>query len=422
MATPVIMPKFGMAQEEATIVHWFKEEGEQVVAGELLLEVTTDKVNMEVEAPASGILRGIQHGENETVPVTQVIAYLVPSGEAWVQPSVGEETAAISQPATTVKASPLAHRLAAEHAIDLAQVPGTGPGGQVSRSDVERYLAAQAAPPSAKVRATPAARRLAREQQVNLPTLTGTGPRGRIQEADVRRAVSQASPARRAGTVVPLQGMRAAIARRMQQSYQTAPHIHLTLSADVTAAETVRERWSGYSEEKVSLTALIVKVCAWALRRHPAVNATLDGEGIHLWDDVNIGVAVALPEGLIVPVLHQADGMPLAEMARRLQDLAERARQGTLRPDDVEGGTFTITNLGMFGIESFDPILNPPQAAILGVGAAVLMPVAWQGEIALRPKMQLTLAADHRILDGAVAAQFLQSVRAAIEEPSLLLV
>jgi pyruvate dehydrogenase E2 component (dihydrolipoamide acetyltransferase) len=422
MATPVIMPKFGMAQEEATIVRWFKKEGDAVAAGEPLLEVTTDKVNMEVEAPTSGILRGIQHGEGETVPVTQIIAHLVSPDETWVPPQQREKPAVASEPEAVIKASPLAQRLAKEHAIDLAQVPGTGPGGQVSRSDVERYLASRAAPTSEKIRATPAARRLAREQNVNLQTVSGTGPRGRIQEADVRQAVTPTAPARRAGTVIPLQGMRAIIARRMQQSYQAAPHIHLNLSADVAAAEAARERWSAHSEEKISLTVLIVKACAWALRRHPLVNSTLDEEGIHLWDDVNIGVAVALPEGLIVPVVHQADEMPLAEMARRLQDLAARARQGTLKPGDVEGGTFTVTNLGMFGVESFDPILNPPQAAILGVGAAVPTPVAWQGQIAIRPRMQLTLAADHRVLDGATAAQFLQDVRAAIEEPSLLLV
>jgi len=215
--------------------------------------------------------------------------------------------------------------------------------------------------------------------------------------------------------------MRAAIARRMQQSYQTAPHIHLSLSADVTAAEATRQRWSEHSGEKISLTVLIVKACAWALRRHPIVNSTLDEEGIHLWEEVNVGVAVALPDGLIVPVLHQADLKPAEVLARQLQDLSERARQGRLRADELEGATFTITNLGMFGIEAFDPILNPPQSAILAVGAAVPTPVAWEGEVVIRPRMQLTLAADHRVLDGAVAARFLQDVRAAIEDPTLIL-
>jgi len=288
---------------------------------------------------------------------------------------------------------------------------------------VERHLTAQAAEAADKVRATPAARRAARETGVDLRTVVGRGPRGRIQEADVRQAAIAPvpSPTRRAGSVIPLQGMRAIIARRMQQSYQTAPHIHLSLSADVSAAEATRQRWSDYSGEKISLTVLIVKACAWALRRHPIVNSTLDDEGIHVWDEINIGVAVAVPDGLIVPILHQADIRPVEELARKLQDLSERARQGELRLDEVEGGTFTITNLGMFGIESFDPILNPPQSAILGVGAAVPTPVAWEGAVAIRPRMQLTLAADHRVLDGAVAARFLHDVKAGIEEPTLLL-
>lgn len=434
MATPVIMPKFGMAQEEATIVRWFKREGESVTAGEPLLEVTTDKVNMEVEAPASGILRGVQYAENATVPVTRVIAHIVRADETWTAPSSAEEAIA-SQPATTElpargrgRVSPLAQRLAAEHGVDLTEVVGTGPDGQITREDVERHLAAQKAslrtggePPSpGKVRATPAARRLAREQGIELRALIGTGPRGRVQAVDVRQAAAR-MPGQRTGKVVPLQGMRAIIAQRMQRSYQSAPHIHLTLSADVTALETARAQLSARADgEKISLTAFIVKACAKALRRHPLVNSTLDEEGIHIWDEVNVGVAVALPEGLIVPVLHRADQMSLVEVAQRLQDLAERARRGALRPHEVEGGTFTITNLGMYGIESFDPILNPPQVAILAVGAAIPTPMAWQGGIAVHLRMQLTLAADHRVLDGATAAQFLADVRNELEKPDRL--
>ena len=434
MATPVIMPKFGMAQEEATIVRWFKREGDAVTAGEPLLEVTTDKINMEVEAPASGILRGIKYEENETVPVTRVIAYIAQPGEAWASSPSEEATtprpARPTAPATTApspQASPLAQRLAEEHAVNLTQVVGTGMGGQITRSDVERYLATRAAQPRGegkpsldKVRATPAARRLARERGIDMCALTGTGPRGRVQAADVLQVIARTAEPK-VGKLVPLQGMRAVIARRMQQSYQTAPHIHLTLSADVTALEATRAQGAtDGSSAKISLTAFIVKACTEALRRHPIVNSTLDEEGIHLWDEINIGIAVALPEGLIVPVLHRADAMPLAELSQRLRDLSERARRGALRPDEVEGGTFTVTNLGMYGVESFDPILNPPQSAILGVGAAVPTPVAWQGGIAVRLRMQLTLAADHRVLDGATAAQFLQDVRTGLEQPSLL--
>lgn len=433
MATPLIMPKFGMAQEEATIVRWFKGEGDEVKLGEPLLEVTTDKVNMEVEATSSGILRGLRHGEGDVVPVAIVIGYIVEAGEKWTPP---EEEPKITAPIDDNEAAPIetepvratavARRLAEEQGTDLHQIAGTGPRRQITRSDVERFLAttAQTPDPAGKVRATPAARRIAQEEGIDLSAVTGTGPRGRIQEADVRQTlaalpIQQVPP--RAGSVLPLTGMRAAIAQRMQQSYQTAPHIHLTLSADVSEAEAARLRWAERTGEKVSLTVLLVKACAWALRHHAAVNATLDDEGIHLWDEINIGVAVALPDGLIVPVLRQADTKPVGTLARELRDLSQRAQEGQLRPDEVSGGTFTLTNLGMFGIESFDPILNPPESAILGVGVAVPTPVVLNDEVAIRPRMQLTLAADHRALDGAMAAQFLQDVKAAIEDPVLLL-
>jgi len=411
MATVVIMPKFGMAQKEATIVRWLKGEGERVAAGEPLLEVTTDKVNMDVEAPASGVLRAIKYGPGEVVPVTEAIAYIAAPGETIYLPESSELSGRYA--ATNPKATPLARRVAEEKGVALAEVTGSGPGGRITRGDVEQV--------AGKVRATPAARRVAREAGMELSAIAGTGPKGRIQEADVRQAAAAPAAPRRKGTVIPLQGTRAIIARRMQQSYQTAPHIHLSLSADVTEAEAARVRWAGRSEQKISLTTLIVKACAWALRRHPLVNSTLEEDDIHLWDEINIGVAVALPEGLIVPVIRQADTKHIELLAKELQDLSERARQGKLRPDEVEAGTFTITNLGMFGIESFDPILNPPQSAILGVGRAVPTPVARDGQVVIRPVMQLTLAADHRVLDGAMAARFLQDVQAGLEDPTLLL-
>lgn len=423
MAVPVIMPKLEMAQETATLLEWLKQEGDHIEKGEPLMAVETDKVTVEIESPGSGILAGVRADPQQEVPVTEVIAYIVEPGEEVPEEPAVTQPAARATPA--VSATPVARRLAAAEGVDLSTLVGTGPRGQITKADLEAVLAAPMRPAveevPEKVRATPAARRVAREAGVDLRTVSGTGPRGRIQEADVRRAAAVTALPLRAGTVIPLEGMRAAIARRMQQSYQTAPHIHLSLSADVTAAEATRQRWSEHSGEKISLTVLIVKACAWALRRHPIVNSTLDEEGIHLWEEVNVGVAVALPDGLIVPVLHQADLKPAEVLARQLQDLSERARQGRLRADELEGATFTITNLGMFGIEAFDPILNPPQSAILAVGAAVPTPVAWEGEVVIRPRMQLTLAADHRVLDGAVAARFLQDVRAAIEDPTLIL-
>lgn len=417
MATPVIMPKFGMTQEEATIVRWYKEEGDTVVAGEPLLEVTTDKVNMDVEAPTSGILRGIAYGEGDTVQVTKTLAYLVAPDESWATPMEQPISEGSPAPGARSKATPVARRVAEAEGVDWRGISGTGPGGRITRADVERELAIRA---TGKVRATPAARRVAREKGIDLGGLVGTGPKGRIQEADVHVA-ARALPAQPAETVVPLTGMRGVIAQRISESYRTAPHIHLSLSVDTTAAEAARQMWAQRTEARISLTVIIVKACAWVLRHHPHVNATLDQAGLHLWEDINIGVAVAVPDGLIVPVIRQADRKPVEALAQELHDLAEKARQGRLRPQDVEGGTFTITNLGMFGIESFDPILNPPEVAILGVGAAIPTPVAQGEQVTIRPVMRLTLAADHRALDGVAAARFLQDVRAGIEEPILLL-
>ena len=431
MATPVIMPKFGMSQEEGTIVEWLKREGDRVEAGEPILEVTTDKVNMDVEAPATGILRGITAKPDEIVPVTQTLAYVVAPDEPWAspespqafsasQPEAPGPAAAQGESEHPVRATPLARRVAAEHGVDLTEVQGLEPGGRIKRADVEQHLR--------KVRATPAARRVAREASLDLGSVSGSGPRGRVQEVDVRRrmdlgeAPGWRKPERGdASRLVPFAGTRAVIAQRMSQSYRTAPHIHLSISADVSAAQEARERWVERTGSKVSLTVLLCKVCAWALERHPAVNSTVDEAGVRIWESVNVGIAVALEEGLIVPVVRRANTKGIAQLAEEIGDLAQKAREGSLRAEEVTGGTFTLTNLGMFGIESFDPIINPPQCAILGVGVAMPTQVVRGGESAIRPMMQLTLAADHRALDGASAARFLRDLKAGIEDPALLL-
>lgn len=419
MAVPVIMPKFEMSQETATLIQWLVEEGQAVEKGQPLLEVETDKVTMEIEAPASGILAHINASPGAEVPVTEIIAYVLEPGEALEAPSVAEREVG-------PRATPVARRLAADLDVDLATVAGSGPAGRITKADVVASAGpstlAEAVP---RPRATPAARRIAREMGIDLAAVAGSGPRDRIQAADVVLAAPEAAEQPEAapadGMLVPLTGMRATIARRMTESYRQAPHIHLTRSVDVGEAEAARQHWSERYGERISLTVLLVKACAWALRRHPAVNATIDQEGVRRWHQVNVAVAVALPDGLIVPVIKQADVRPLTELARELTQLTEQAKQGTLRPDQVSGGTFTLTNLGMFGVEAFDPILNPPQVAILGVAAVIPTVVPLDGDITIRPRMQLTLAADHRALDGAVAALFLQDVSEAIEHPSTLL-
>ncbi len=456
MAIPIIMPKFGMTQEEATVLRWLRQEGDTVEQGDPLLEVETDKVVMEVEAPASGLLGGILVQKGDVVPVTEVIAFILQPGEK-VPDEHAAPVSATEEPQVR-RATPVAQRMAVEAGIDLNQVPTSDPAGKIKRQDVENYLAQLATAsvepsiaPSVTVkgkkpRATPAARRVAREHGLDLAQLEGRGPRGRVQEADVVAAIRQMRPeiapppglaAPPGAEVVPLQGMRRTIATRMKQSYQTAPHITLTVEADMSAAQALRHELNARAETvsapRISFTAILVKVCAWALQRHRWVNASLRSgtgneaseEAIHLHEWSNVGVAVALDEGLIVPVVRQAERLGIAEIARQLQDLTDRARQGLLTPDDVSGGTFTITNLGMYGIEHFTAIINPPESAILAVGRiakrAIVMEREAGDEVVIRPMMHMTLSADHRVLDGAVAARFLQDVVEALEHPSLLL-
>jgi pyruvate dehydrogenase E2 component (dihydrolipoamide acetyltransferase) len=432
VAKEVIMPKFGFTQETAELVAWLKHEGEAVEQGEPIAEVTTDKVNMEVEAPASGVLAGTRVQVGEVVPVTSVIAYILAPGES--RPAAAPPQA----PAAAGRATPVAQRMAADAGIDLNAIPADA-AGRITRQAVERYLAQRsAAPPrpgDGRVRAAPAARRLAREHGLDLATVPGSGPRGRVQSSDVRAALADretppaasAQPSAVGDTVIPLAGMRRTIAERMQQSYQTAPHITFTVEADMSAALALRQelnaRATAAGEPPVSVTAILVKLCAWALRRHRWLNASLADDGIHLHSAINIGVAVALDEGLIVPVVREADTLGLREIVVRLRDLTERARQNRLRLEDVTGGTFTISNLGMFGIDHFTAILNPPETGLLAVGHIAKRQVVIEreggDEVAIRPMMHLTLSVDHRVVDGATAARFLRDLHDVLEYPAL---
>jgi pyruvate dehydrogenase E2 component (dihydrolipoamide acetyltransferase) len=432
MPVPVIMPKFEMAQESGKVLRWLKQEGEAVTKGEAILEVETDKVAMEVEAPASGTLVGIRVGPGAVVPIGQPIAYILLPGEVW-EGAPGASPAA--SPAGAPRATPVAERIAQAHGVDLSAVPGTGPGGRVTKADVEAFLAQRAA--EGKVKAAPAARRLARELGVDLQQVKGTGPGGRIQSEDVRRAAEALragvspealeAPARPAiRRRVPLAGMRRIIAERMSRSVREAPQFTVSIDVEMGRAMAIVEDLAAWTEReggpRVTLTALLVKACAWALRRHPALNATLEGEEILEWEDVNIGVAVAVPEGLVVPVIPEADRRGVWEIARMLEEKVGRAREGRLRPEDVQGGTFTLSNLGMYGIDRFTAILNPPQAGILAVGRVAKRPVVGEGdEVVVRPVATLTLTADHRVIDGAQAAQFMETLRAVLERPGLLL-
>ena len=442
----IIMPKFGFNQETAEIVNWLVKPGERVERGQPIAEVTTDKINMEVEAPESGVIDGLQYQQGAVVPVTVVIGYILSPGETLpagfvatgqVATPAAQQEAKPEPPQSKVQATPLATRIAQDQGVDLGQLQGSGPGGRVQRKDVEAYLY-QAGPPG-KVRAVPAARRLARERGVDLAELRGSGVRGRIQSSDVPAAMQQIPaastpppPATTSGMyntalreIIPLVGMRRTIAERLQKSAQEAPHITFDIDVDVSAAEALRGRANNLlkpGQKRVSLTAILAKSVAWALQRNPLLNAwmlnTPQGQEIHVLASVNLGIAVALETGLIVPVVPNAASKGILQLSEEINDLAERARSAKLRPDEVAEGTFTLTNLGMFGIDRFSAIINPPQVAILAASRISKQFIPGENDQpVVRPLMTLTLSADHRAVDGAVAARFMADLRQALEKP-----
>lgn len=441
MAEAIIMPKFEMSQEIGTIVEWSKKEGDQVEKGEPILVVETDKVTMDVESPAAGILAGLRGQPGESIPVTEVIGYILKPGEALPKQSAPPvvntaEVESSKAPEKAATATPVAQRMAEKAGVDVSSISGSGPSGKVTKADVasalekpsggETYEDAAAG----KVRATPAARRIAREQQMDLDGIAGSGPRERVQAEDVQAAAASVSRAalqpRTAGESIPFSGMRKKIAERMTVSYQTAPHIYMTLAVEMSAFEDFRSRLNERADRNgsahVSATAIIVKAASWALLRHPLLNSALRNDMIEMQAETNIGVAVALENGLIVPVVKGVEQMGIGEAAQVINDLAQRARKSQLQPAEVAGGTFTISNLGAFGIEQFTAILNPGQTGILAVGAIQEEVVPdGEGGIAVLPMMRITLGLDHRVADGASGARFLADLRDALQEPELML-
>ena len=415
MATAVIMPKVDMVMETGTLVEWLKEEGAQVEKGDPLFVIMTDKAGIEIESPASGFLAGVTAKPDDVVPVTETIAYILAEGEelpaeAAAPPPAAPPAAKVEQAALTPVAPPQAAPFAA---------PAPGPG-------------------DGKIRATPVARRMASELGVNLALVQGRGPRGRVHKADVLAFAEQGVqapampaaaavplPSARQKKVVPLAGARKIIAERMSYSAFTAPHITLTLSVDMTEAARLRSHLLASIEERtglrLSFTAILARAVAATLPRHPTLNASLSGDQVIVWEDVHIGIATSIEDYLIVPVLREAQSKDLEQIVTDLGDLVERARAKRLTPAEMSGSTFTISNLGMFGIESFTAIINPPEAAILAVGKIVKTPVEVEGQIELRPTMHLTLSADHRIVDGATGARFLADLKTNLENPYLLI-
>jgi pyruvate dehydrogenase E2 component (dihydrolipoamide acetyltransferase) len=406
VASEVKLPRLGQGMESGTINKWLKNEGDQVAKGEPLFEVDTDKVTQEVESDFEGVLLKIVQREGEA-PVGQTIAYIG---------AEGEEVAAAEPEA----APPEAPQPGAQ-----PQEPRSEPQQPSSRS---ANVVETPASNGGRVKASPLARRIARERGIELSSLAGTGPDGRIVAEDVERA--QARPAApTAPTAVPageiervaLTNVRKTIARRLTAAWQ-APVFQLTVSADMTRAnELVARSRELYPDVRPTVTDLLSKVCAQALMRHRDVNVQYADDALLRFPTANVGIAVAAPQGLIVPVLRSVERLSLAEVAGARADAVARAREGKLTTQDLEDGTFTISNLGMFGVEQFVAVLNPPQAAILAVGAATDTPVARDGHVVVRPMLTLTLTVDHRAVDGAEGADFLRTVKQFVEDPALAL-
>ena len=483
MAQLFNMPQLGSTMEEGTILKWHKNEGDTVRAGEVLLEIETDKASMEVEAPVDGVVRKILALADAVVPIRQPIAILAgadepieallaaagvggrqtPTGSApppaavQAPPSTPESSAVLPTPAANgvaapVFISPRARRIADEKGVAVALLAGrgTGPQGRVIERDVEAFVAAQAARPAGAAtaesnqriapRTTPLAARMADDLGIDLNDLTTGLPGSRVRREDVLRHAETARPTVGAApaappksdgapagvTVLAFGGMRKRIADNVVKSAFSAPHVTLTLEVDMTACAEFRTRLIPEVEKiygtRLSFTDVLVKATARALGEHPLLNAALVGNEVHLFAQKNIGVAVALEEGLIVPVVKRAEQKSLGVISAELKQLVERSRTGKFTSDDLSGGTFTITNLGSFGIDVFDPIIVTGQAAILGIGRIADKPIVLQKQVVVRSMMNLCLSFDHRILDGAPAARFLQRLKELLENPVLVLI
>jgi pyruvate dehydrogenase E2 component (dihydrolipoamide acetyltransferase) len=445
MPTDVIMPALEMAQETGKVVHWLKRPGDAVRKGEPIVEIETDKVTVEIEAPASGVLRDVTANEGDVVPVGRTIALIVAAGEAAVAAAAAPVMPAASaaatgaipaapqaggSPAGAVKASPLARRIAEQHGVDLGRISTAS--GRIEKADVLAYV--ESRKPAAAgngragrlVAASPKARRLAAERGLDLAALRGSGPGGAVLADDVPAAARPAAtPARSAPPREAAPGVGTVwriMAERMTASWTTVPHFYLVREVNVSRLAAWLEQARKQTGAHVTYTDLLVKLVAAALSRHPRANASWRDGAIAQNADINIGLAVAIDDGLVVPVIHRADSLRLPEIAARRADVVGRAQAGKLRPADIQGGGFTISNLGMFGVDAFSAIVNPPQAAILAVGRIADRVVALNGQPAVQPTMVLTLSCDHRALDGARAAQFLGTLADLVEEPLALLV
>jgi len=376
MVNKVIMPKLGETMEEGEIIRWLKKEGEEIKEGEPLLEIATDKANMEVEAPVSGVLRKILASEGKLVPVTEVIAYIADSMEEEIPGEVeeeGEETEE-APPSRMIKASPLAKKLAREHNVDLSKVEGTGPGGRIVKEDVLKLIKKE------------------------------SPPEGETALSNVWKIVAD----------------------RMQKSKREIPHFYLTAEVNFSQIARMREELNVELTQgkgiHLTYTDLLIKACGYGLKEVPRINSTFKEGKIYSSSEINVGLAVAREEGLVVPVIKNVDRKDLFQIAEEREELIKKAKENRLSLEELEGSSFTLSNLGMFGIKNFNAIINPPQVCILAVGEIKDRVVADQGKIEIRPVVEMTLSCDHRVIDGLIGAKFLQKIKERLERPSLLLI
>lgn len=433
MAKKIVMPKLGLTMKEGKLAKWYKREGDQVQVGDKLFSIETDKITNDAEATEAGILRKIIVQDGQTVPIMEPVGIVAGADEdissllsevPETSSDKTEEKVQVGKKAPEpekkiertgkVKISPVAKKLAEEEGIDFESIQGTGPGGRIVLDDVKNAIENKG-----RTKASPAAEKVAKEKGIDI---SGISSQSRVMKEDVLRAdreAQYASMAQPEDRRIPLTTMRKIIGERMSESAHTAPTVNFTISVDMTNLKALREELK--SERSLTYTDLIVKVTSLLLLEHPYLNCSLDGEEIILRNYVNMGVAVALEDGLLVPVVKNAHMKKLGVISDEIKDLSYRAKTNQLLTDEIEGGTFTITNIGMFGIESFTPIINQPESAILGVNAIIDTPVVVGGCVCTKPIMKLSLTADHRTVDGAVAAMFLARLKEMLEHPLKIL-
>jgi pyruvate dehydrogenase E2 component (dihydrolipoamide acetyltransferase) len=433
MAVELQMPKLGATMEKGTIIEWLKEEGDQVTVGEPILEIMTDKINIEVEAPIQGVLLKKLYEIDSEVPVLETIAYIGETGEEIVETTSNRDVQAgivkkdnntqVQQSLNTtvatktltrkIRRTPAALKLAKANGIDLQLVHGSGPNNRIQVRDVELFLDGQ------KLKISPLAKKIASVQQIDINTLQPSSTK--IVKEDVTKKLR-----RNKSNSVSYKGIRKVVGERMAQSSATVPHVTLHTTIDMTKAIELRkmllEKIQSRTGFRLSYTEILIKSVAHALKSHPMVNASLNGQQIDLHSDINIGLAVAIPNGLVVPVIRNADQKGLLELTVESKKLAKNAKENRLTTDDFSGGTFTISNLGMYAVDSFTPIINQPESAILGVGRIQEQVVSVNRAIVSRPQMALSLSFDHRVFDGAPAALFLTDLKEILENPYELMV